>query len=269
MQADAAAYVVVDTSRSMLAAPGPDAETRLERAQRVALRMRDALGDVPTGLVSLSDRVLPHLFPSPDREAFAGVLARALGPGHPEPSGRSPSGTDLTALAALPTENYFAAEQRRRIVIVITDAESSPIDDAALQNAFRTGPKPAFVLVRVGRSGERVHDSSGQPELSYVAVAGAGALGRLVATVASGSAFSEGSVQAAVRAVADAARRAGPTSRIGRGEARLALAPWALAAAALPLAFLVVLRNIDLSRRPTPRRTLATLRPARRRSSVG
>jgi hypothetical protein len=245
-RADAAAWVVVDTSRSMLAAGAPGAEDRLARARRVALRVRDELADVPVGLASLSDRALPHLFPSPDRDAFARALARAIRGGHPQPTGLGESGTDLTALAALPTRNFFAAATARRVAVVLTDGETAPVDPDALDAAFRAVPRTALLLVHVGRRGERVYDANGLPEPEYEPPSSDGAAAvRSVASLTAGSAYDEsdaGAVAAAARAAVGAD---GPTAELARGERRTPLAPWVLAAAVVPLAFLVRRRNVD------------------------
>jgi hypothetical protein len=245
VRTDAAAWVVVDTSRSMLAARSPGAEDRLARARRAALRVREALRGVPVGLASLTDRALPHLFPSPDAEAFAGALARAIRPGHPAPTGLGDTGTDLTALAALPTANFFAPAAVRRVAVVLTDGESRQVDAGTLSAAFRALPRIALVLVRVGASGERVHDESGLPEPGYAPGPDPGATAAGVAALAAGRVFSEDEVGEAAAAAAAAAGRSGPTAEAVRGERRRALAPWVLAAAALPLAFLVRRRNLD------------------------
>jgi len=244
VRTDAAAFVVVDTSRSMLAAPAPGSATRLERARRVALAVRKELGDVPVGIASLSDRVLPHLFPSPDRKAFARTLGRALRAGHPVPTGLSSSGTDLTALAALPTANFFAPAMRRRVGIVLTDAESDPIDSDVLDGAYRAVPQTTLVLVRVARAGERVFDEQGRPEPGYVAGPGAGAIAAQVAGIAGGRVFGEGQAAAAGRAAVEALGAGGRTQAWARGERRRPLGPYALVVSALPLAYLVRLRNL-------------------------
>jgi hypothetical protein len=243
---DAAAYVVVDTSRSMLAAAGPGGESRIERARRLALLVRDGLGDVPVGLVSLSDRTLPHLFPSPDRDAFASTLARSLRAGQPLPAGFGESATDLTALAAVPTANYFPPSVTRRLAVVITDGESSDVDEGRLDSAYRAAPRTALVLLRVGHGGERVHGPDGRVEDAYAPAPRAAELTDQVAALTTGRAFSEADPQAAVRAAVQAVGAAGPTASTGRGEHRRPLAPWLLALAAVPLGYLVRRRNLDL-----------------------
>src|SRR4029079_1643993 len=46
---DAAAFFVIDTSRSMLASNGPTAPTRFERASKLAVEVRDKLPDIRVG----------------------------------------------------------------------------------------------------------------------------------------------------------------------------------------------------------------------------
>ena len=71
VRADSEVVFVVDVSRSMLAASSPSAPTRLDRARAAVLRLRAAVGNVPSGVAGLTDRVLPYSFPSPDRASFA------------------------------------------------------------------------------------------------------------------------------------------------------------------------------------------------------
>jgi hypothetical protein len=113
-----------------------------------------------------------------------------------------------------------------------------------LDSAFRAVPRTALVLVRVGRDGERVFDDQGRAEAAYEPVLGAAAIVDAVAAATSGSVYSEREARAALGA-AVAAVGAGPTGSAGRGARRLPLAPWVLAAAALPLGYLIRRRNLD------------------------
>ena len=72
------------------------------------MTMRASLPDVPVGLVSLTDRVLPHLFPSTDQDVFAATLERSLGIEKPPPRSSFATGaTSLNALATLRGLRYF------------------------------------------------------------------------------------------------------------------------------------------------------------------
>jgi hypothetical protein len=240
---DAAAWIVVDTSRSMLASRGPAGAPRITRARRAALLVRAALPAIPVGIASVNDRVLPHLFPTPDRASFASTVTRTIRPGHPIPVGGGRLGTNLTSLAAVPTLNFFQPEIRRRAVVVITDAESDPVDLGAVARAYRTAPSAELVVLRVGGEGEEVYDERGRAEPGYDAVPTAPATARRVAAATGGDAFVEGQEQTAAGAVLAALGRNGPTRAHGRGEHRRPLAPYAVAAAALPLAWLIRRRN--------------------------
>jgi hypothetical protein len=241
---DAAAWIVVDTSRSMLAANTAQAEPRIVRARRAALRLRAGLASVPVGVASVNDRVLPHLFPSPDRDAFDGTIARTIRPGQPTPIGNGRTGTNLTSLAALPTLNFFPPEIRHRAVIVVTDAESDPIDYETIARAFRSDPPTDLVLLRVGSEREQVYDERGRPEADYDASASAPATAARIAAVAGGTAFVEGQEDDAVAAALAGLGRDGPAEAHGRGELRTPLAPYAVLAAAVPLAWLIRRRNL-------------------------
>ena len=74
---DASAWVVVDETRSMLAARGRRGPSRIARAQELALQLRAAVPELKVGVASFTDRVLPHLFPTLDDEVFAATV-RAL-----------------------------------------------------------------------------------------------------------------------------------------------------------------------------------------------
>ena len=131
----------------MLASSAPGAAQRIARARRAALLVRAQLPGVPVGIASVNDRVLPHLFPSPDRAAFSSTITRTIRPGQPIPVGAGRTGTNLTALVAVPTLNFFAPESLHRAVVVITDAESDPVDINAIARGYRTAPAAELVVL--------------------------------------------------------------------------------------------------------------------------
>src|SRR5919204_943341 len=79
MRTDAEAWFVLDTSLSMKAAAGPGAPTRFERAQSLAERLRHKLAHVPVRVASITDRALPHLFPTPDSDTFDVAVHKVMG----------------------------------------------------------------------------------------------------------------------------------------------------------------------------------------------
>ena len=87
LRTDAEAFFAIDISRSMLAAPSRTAPDRLDRARRAAGTLRNAIPDVPSGVASFTDRLLPNLFPTSDPGAFAATVDRAVGIERPPPGG--------------------------------------------------------------------------------------------------------------------------------------------------------------------------------------
>jgi hypothetical protein len=241
---DAEAYVVLDASRSMLAAASPSAPTRFERAVTLALALRPALSDVPVGIASLTDRPLPHLFPSPDAAAFASVLERAVGVERPPP--KEPGNaraTSFASLVALAKANFFSAGSTRRLVLLLTDGETRPFDADELQRELdREGIR--LVVVRLWDEGERVFAAGGEPE-PYRPDPSDGALAALAAIgariVAEGD---SGAIAAAAREVLGR----GPAVTAARERRPVALAPYLALGACLPLAGLLLRRGGDRGR---------------------
>ena len=107
-RSDAEVFIVLDTSRSMLASSSSGEPTRFERARDDALALQAELPGIPVGIASLTDRVLPHLFPTVDRRVFGETMREAVGIERPPPS--TSFGTNVTtldALGAVPTLNFF------------------------------------------------------------------------------------------------------------------------------------------------------------------
>ena len=61
------------------------------------------------GITSLTDRVLPHLFPTLDPNVFESVLHDAIGIERPPPSGTGDLATDYNTLGDTGTNNYYDA----------------------------------------------------------------------------------------------------------------------------------------------------------------
>src|SRR5216684_2656754 len=67
---DAQVFYVFDTSESMRASAGPHRATRLARAIASASQIHLALRDVPSGIATMTDRVLPNAFPTGSEQVF-------------------------------------------------------------------------------------------------------------------------------------------------------------------------------------------------------
>lgn len=240
---DAEAWVVIDTSRSMLASAGAGSPTRFDRARGLARRLAEELPEVPIGLASMTDRVLPHVFPTSDTRVVAEALRESVGVERPGPTVSltgTPTST-LDSLGSIPKLGYFAPTARKRLLVVLTDGESRPLEQD-LSGPYARRPEIATFLVRVGAQGERVF-SAGVAEDAYEPPEGVDAALGQVGQQVSGRVLSEDDAGAVVAAAREALGT-GPTRlRIIEGERR-ALMPWVALAAVLPLGLVLVRRNV-------------------------
>jgi hypothetical protein len=240
---DAEAWFVIDTSRSMVASRTATSPTRYERAAAAALRLRGSVGTVPSGIASLTDRLLPHLFPSPDQAVFSATIRRAIGVDRPPPGTYNVTATTLGSLAALVSQNYYSRDASRRVAVVFTDAESRSFPTAGVGALFRRKPPIRTIFVRIGDKDERVYTTEGAIEPAYQPVPGAGRMIRLLAAATDGKGFDEHQLGAAAKAVRSAVG-SGRTVVEGREKSRIALAPYAVALTFLPLGLVLWRRNL-------------------------
>jgi hypothetical protein len=244
VRTDAEVLIAMDITRSMLARESPGAATRLVRAKAAAARLRASLDEVPVGLASLTNRVLPHLFPSADEDVFRAALERTIGIERPPPGsnflasqqGEPSKATDLGALATVASQHFYSPAARRRVLVVLTDGESTPISSTTVAGRLREGAIET-VFVQFWRRNERVF-SGGRPEPQYVPDPAARLILDGLASAARGSVFDESNVDEASRATRDAVG-GGPTVARGQHPDRTALAPYLAIAAFLPLTLLL------------------------------
>ncbi|MDQ5822256.1 MAG: hypothetical protein M3540_12525 [Actinomycetota bacterium] len=234
---DAEVVFVFDISRSMLARPSAGEATRFDRARRSALALRGRFPDVPAGVASLTDRVLPHLFPSISDQAFSATVTRSLGIERPPPDrfGRGRA-TSLRALAALAERNFFAPSADRRLAIVFTDAESRPVDAIALRDSLQAG-NVTVLFVRVWGPEERILGSPRRGDADYRPDPTSGRELSARAAERGAPVFDETRLDEITRS-ARAALGEGPTGPEGRDLQSRELAPYAALAAFVPLGFL-------------------------------
>lgn len=242
MRTDAEAFVVIDVSRSMLAQSSPGAVPRIERAKAVARRVRTSLGDVPVGIASLTDRVLPHVFPTADDGAFESTLTRAVGVDRPPPrSSFMTTATKLDSLGATRSLRFFSPTAERRLLVVLTDGETLPVPEERLRRLLRANPPIETVFVQFWSEDERVF-TDGEPERQYQPDSSAPDVLDRIASSVDGEAYGEDRADAA----AGKARRLmgdGPTTVRGTRRGRLALAPYLSVAAFVPLVLLLRRRD--------------------------
>ena len=241
-RADAQAFFIFDTSLSMDASTGPGQPTRLERAKRLALRLRARLSDVPVGIATMTDRTLPNMMPTTDATLFARTLAQSVAIDSPPPSqvyhGRA---TTFAALVPLVESHFFSTGVVRKVLVVFTDGEAQPLSPV-VKLTLQRQVTPVFVHVWApdDRLYDRAHGQKADP--GYVPdPASADALAQL-ATITGGSSYSETQLSQIVHATRDAVGFAGTRKRVS-AYARVALAPWFVLGGILPLGFLLYRRN--------------------------
>ena len=244
---DAQAFVVVDVSRSMLAGAEPGAPTRFDRAREIALGLRQELPEVPFGVASLTDRMLPHLFPTVDGPVFASTLTRSLDIEHPPPGAYYLTvATNLNSLRLVPEKNYFPASAKKRVLVVLTDGESQTLEPD-LARAFKRRPHVETIFVHVWDADERIYET-GVEEGGYRPDPGSGALLARAASLVGGQVLPEGEAEDVVGAVREL---------IGEGETvaretetgRFALMPYLTLLVLVPLGFVLLRRNVWALRR--------------------
>ena len=233
---------VIDVTRSMLARRSPSEPTRLDRSRALAKEVRGAFREVEFGLTSLTDRVLPHLFPTLGVNSFAATVDRAIGIERPPPDRRSRRATALGALAELGRSHFFSPESYRRVALVITDGETVPVDLGTLRARLVNG-RVATIFVHVWRQDEAIFESEDSASAAYRPDASSSRALRRIAGAVDGALFVEGETSEVIgeirRLVGD-----GPKVPRGRELRTIALAPHLAAAAFLPLLLLLRRRNV-------------------------
>jgi len=242
VRTDAQALFVVDTSESMAASSGPSAPQRLERAKSAAATLRAAIPDVPAGIATLTDRVMPNLLPVSDAAAFDATLRRAVAIDSPPPRNLSPRATQFGALAAIPGSGYFTAAAKHRAIVLLTDGESMPFDARAVARALRG---TSLVTVRLWHANEAIYRPSGRIDPNYRPDPSGRIQLANLAAAAHGRAFEESAIGSAAKALRSAVG-SGPTERIGRTQRTQPLAPYVALLALIPLA--LAFRGRGLSR---------------------
>ncbi len=239
---DVQAFFVFDTSSSMTARTGLHGVTRLERSKREAEEVISKLGDIPVGVATMTDRVLPDLMPTTSQVLIKRTLGQSVGIDRPPPSqiyrGRA---TTFAALEPIPNANFYSPGVRHRILVVFTDGEAVPIhSEIGYDLARAMTVHPLFVHVWAPTERIYVHgrlDPDYKPDPRS-----ARQLSRF-ATEAHGRVFGEndlGGLEQEIRAEAGS----DPVTTQVLGYARVALAPWFLLAGVIPLAFLLYRRNL-------------------------
>jgi hypothetical protein len=240
-RSDAQVYLLFDASRSMLAKAGADEPTRLERAKRLALQLRHAIPDVPVGIASLTDRVLPHLFPTLDSDVFESTLRDAIGIERPPPAGTENLATDYNTLGDLATNNYYRANVGKRLLIVFSDGESRFFDEVVLARKLEKGDVHVL-FVHLWNSDEKIYLRKNDVDPGYRPDPQARASAGRIASAGDGVVLGEDSKLLARRAKAFLGT--GPQTKVREQRTRVSLGPYVALAALLPLGFVLLRRNL-------------------------
>lgn len=238
VRTDAAVYVVVDVSRSMLASRGPRGRTRFARAVAEAEQLRAGLPGVPVGLAGFTDRVVPYLLPSARPGDFDLAAEQAPAIEKPPPQSDAAVGTNLEAMTSLAAASYFSPRARHRAAVVFTDGESVRYHPTDIGQLLRMSRIHLFA-VRTWDAAERIYDARRRADPHYRPDPSAAAPLESLTRAAGGGVYGEANIGGLAAAVLRALGH-GRTRLVRSAERMTPLTPYVLAAAALPLAFLLL-----------------------------
>jgi len=230
---DAAVLFVFDISRSMAASATPDSPTRLERAVDAAVELRAGIPEVPAGIATLTDGVLPDLLPVADIAGFDAVARHAVAIDNPPPSATEVVATSYSALSTIASGNYFAPKVTRRIVVLLGDGESSSFNPSQVASALPPSRGYRFLAVRFWNANEKVFFNGRADPAYHPNPAGASIMAGL-ASALGGRSFAESDIGAA-GSYLQALVGTGPTVKTGTVSSQRSLAPFVAALAALLL----------------------------------
>jgi hypothetical protein len=254
---DAQALFVFDVSGSMAASAGANAPSRLQQAQAAAIRLRNGIPEVPSGVATLTTDILPQLLPTADVATFDSTVERVIGIEEPPPPilGYGTLGTSFGPLSFVRGEGYFGPLAKHRLIVLLTDGESAPYDPAATAAALtqpsnaapfsglvtQTDAPISLVIVRIGSPSDHIYAQDGTIDPAYRAEPHAAEIVSTLAAQTHGGAYSASSLGSAEGAMR---RMLGAGKEVARGShtTTVGLARY-LALAALAAAAIVVWRR--------------------------
>jgi hypothetical protein len=190
---------------------------------------------VESGVLTLTDRVLPDLLPVADSQGFDAVVQRAVRIESPPPRASAVRATSYGALGEIASGNVFAPSATRRLVILLTDGESNPVQSGDLASRLAQGRGYRFVAVRFWRGDESVYGAEDKAEPAYRPDPSGRTTLRDLAAALGGRSFEEGEAGAAAAYLRGLAGN-GPSVRVaGTMRSRVALAPYLAVPAILAL----------------------------------
>jgi prepilin signal peptidase PulO-like enzyme (type II secretory pathway) len=225
----------------MLARAAADAPGRLVRAKRLALELRHGIPAVPFGIASLTDRVLPHLFPTLDADVFESTLRDSIGIERPPPAGTEDLATDYNSLGNLATNNYYRQAVRKRLLVVMSDGESRFFDEVVLGRELKKG-HVHVLFVHVWDAGEKIYLQRKSVDPGYRSDPQSVGAARRIAAAGGGEVLGEDPGVLISRAKAFLGN--GPQTKVREQRTRVSLGPYVALAALLPLGFVLLRRNL-------------------------
>jgi hypothetical protein len=132
-------------------------------------RIHGALRDVPTGVATLTNQMMPLLFPTGDERGVSAVIDHSLKLMQPPPAALTAArASQLGALTLAADRSYFNPGLRKRVLVVLSDLDTDFFSlDGTLKLLRRHRIEP--FLIRVAAPGEQIFDNHGRPE-SYTSV---------------------------------------------------------------------------------------------------
>jgi hypothetical protein len=256
---DAQALFVFDVSGSMAASGSAGSPSRLEQAQAAAIRLRNGIPEVPSGVATLTTDILPQLLPTADVATFDSTVERVIGIEQPPPPilGYGSLGTSFGPLSYVRGEGYFGPTAKHRLIVLLTDGESAPYDPAAtaaaltqpsIASAFsglqtQTDAPISLVIVRVGAPSDHIYAAGGTIDAAYRAEPHAAEIVSTLATQSRGGAYTPSSLGSAQRSMR---RILGAGKEVARGSrtTTVGLARYLALAALVAAAVVVWRRNV-------------------------
>jgi hypothetical protein len=239
---DAQVLLVFDTSLSMSARSDRHAPARLARAKQEARVLIPQLGDIPVGIATMTDRVLPNLMPTTNVGVALRTVDQSVWIDEPPPSLRyRDRATTLEALPPTASDNLFPPGVRHRILVVFTDGEEGALPPFTSLESLSQQVSIPPLFVHVWAPTERIY-AHGRIDPNYVPDPSSSRVLTQFAGLTNGKVFREGDVKGLLDAIhAEAGSK--PATTMFLGYARVALAPWLLVAGVIPLGFLLYRRN--------------------------
>jgi hypothetical protein len=240
---DAQVFVVFDTSLSMRARSSPDSPTRLQRAEREAEALVPKLGEIPVGIATITDRLLPNLMPTTNAGLVMRTIHESVRIDEP-PAGIHYQGraSSFDALLPLEEDRFFPPGVTHPILVIFTDGEERPpVPGLSYDSTAEQLTIPPF-FVHVWAPGEHVY-FHGRVARNYQSDPTSEQVLTHFARLTRGKVLREGDVGGLLDAIRGEAGSK-PARTMILGYARIPLGQWFLLAGVFPLGFLFWRRNL-------------------------